>query len=127
MFGTWSFSGAWSLELGGFSNVKPRRQLIILDVALHRARRKHRAHRGRETATAPRPADPGPGAAPQTLAAHRADDRRRGAIFRAAQKSHRAERHGISGVPDGKSELHHFLHLFGTRKRPHGARSNRSE
>src|ERR1035441_2982492 len=55
MFGTWSFSGAWSLELGGFSNVKPRRQLIILDVPLHRAGREHRAHRGREP-LAPEPA-----------------------------------------------------------------------
>ena len=104
------------------SNVKPRRQLSLLDVALHRARRKHRAHRGREPATAPRPAQSRRGAPRQTLAAHRADHRRRGAVFRAAQKSHRAKRHGVSRVPDGKSELDHFLDLPGARKRPHGAR-----
>ena len=67
-----------AFNFAGFpiKNAFPRRSFALLDGALHRARRKHRAPRGREPATAPRPAQAGRPEARRLLAAHRAGDRR---------------------------------------------------
>ena len=102
--------------------LKPRRPLTLLDGPLHRARRKHRAHRGREPATAPRPPQPRRKTPRRALAADRESHRRRRGVFQIASARDRPGRDGISGFSNRKSKFNRPVHLRRARKRPHGAR-----
>ncbi len=85
---------------------------------LHRARREHRAPRGREPAASARPARFGRGTAGEALAADHPKHRRREGFFQIASARDRPGRHGVSRLSGGESELHRAVHLRRARETP---------
>ena len=89
-----------------FKNVKPRRPLALLDGPLHRARRKHRAHRGRQSATAARLAQPRRGTACANTGCRSSRAPATTGFFQAAQPARdRPGGHRISRLPAGESQF----------------------